>query len=212
MIDTEERARHWLRELPSYDAEREGKLDAFSQMLVLENARQNLVAQASLPQLWRRHIADSAQLMCHVPRETATWLDLGTGAGFPGLIVAVLSPEVQVTLVESRTKRASWLSACIEALGIANARVRHGDVKALSAARFDVISARAFAPLDRLFALAARFSTGDTTWVLPKGRSAREELAELRGWRHTFHVEQSLTEPAAGIITGHLLGPEGQRG
>ncbi|MBW8783474.1 MAG: class I SAM-dependent methyltransferase, partial [Novosphingobium sp.] len=69
-----------------------------------------------------------------------------------------------------------------------------------------VISARAFAPLDRLVALSARFSTSDTIWLLPKGRSAKQELEQLRGWRHMFHVEQSLTEPEAGVIVGKLLG------
>ena len=74
-----------------------------------------------------------------------------------------------------------------------------------------VISARAFAPLDRLLKLSARFSTGDTLWLLPKGRSARQELQSLHGWDHLFHVEQSLTDSEAGIITGRLIGKKGRK-
>jgi 16S rRNA (guanine527-N7)-methyltransferase len=74
-----------------------------------------------------------------------------------------------------------------------------------------VISARAFAPLDKLLDLSARFSTSATMWLLPKGASAQHELAELRGWAHMFHVEQSLTDPAAGIIVGTLTGRKAKK-
>ena len=76
--------------------------------------------------------------------------------------------------------------------------------------KVSVISARAFAPLERLLSLSARFSTSDTIWLLPKGRSAQQELENLRGWRHMFHVEQSVTEPQAGIIVGKLAGRKGK--
>ena len=74
-----------------------------------------------------------------------------------------------------------------------------------------VISARAFAPLGRLLDLSARFSTNDTLWLLPKGRSAHQELQELQGWQHMFHVKQSLTDPEAGIVTGTLQARKGRK-
>ncbi len=211
MIDSEAGARAWLAELPEWDTKAAERLELLVALLVEENVRQNLVSAASLGEVWRRHIADSAQLLAHVPRETGgPWLDLGTGAGFPGLVIAVLRPEVEMMLVDSRAKRIDWLERARLALGLGRARVVGARIETVPTHSVRVISARAFAPLPRLLALSARFSTSDTRWLLPKGRSATQELDEIRGWRHTFHVEQSLTDPEAGIIVGQLLGPEGK--
>lgn len=178
-------------------------------MLAEENRRQNLVAKASLAVAWVRHVLDSAQLLA-VPREKVpdgSWLDLGTGAGFPGLVVAALQPERMVTLVDSRRLRTEWLERCARALGLERVRVVLARVEDLPLQTHAVISARAFAPLERLLSLSARFSTPETLWLLPKGAKARQELAELpASWQHLFHVEQSLTDPEAGIIAGRLQG------
>jgi 16S rRNA (guanine527-N7)-methyltransferase len=91
-------------------------------------------------------------------------------------------------------------------MGLEAAEIFCGRVEALPTAPFRVISARAFAPLPRLLELSARFSTSDTTWLLPKGRSAAQELFALEGWQHMFHVEQSLSDSEAGIIVGQLAG------
>ena len=211
MIETEDDAVQWLESLPIHDAECGRRLQLLVERLHAENSRQNLVSKASLTQVWRRHVADSAQLLLGAQYQAESWIDLGTGAGFPGLVVAVLLPQTAVTLVEVRSRRAKWLSEAVEALGLANVAVCQADVATLPTRKFNIISARAFAPLDRLVPLAARFSTTDTIWLLPKGRSARDELAALSGWRHMFHVEQSLTDVDAGIVTGRLLGAEEQR-
>ncbi|HEY6868500.1 MAG TPA: 16S rRNA (guanine(527)-N(7))-methyltransferase RsmG [Novosphingobium sp.] len=207
MLDSDESARAWLAALPEADALAMARLGQLVAMLGAENARQNLVSAASYAQVWLRHIADSAQLLPYVPRETSLpWLDLGTGAGFPGLVIAILRPECHVTMVESRSRRVAWLQTVIDALGLDHARVAGVRVEALPTQTFRVISARAVAPLDRLLDLSARFSTNDTLWLLPKGRSARDEVNRLAGWRHMFHVEQSLTDPEAGVIVGKLTG------
>ena len=207
-IASEADARIWLETLPSVDAAAMARLAALVDALVEENARQNLVAQASLEHVWQRHIADSAQLLC-VSRETVpegSWLDLGSGAGFPGLVVAALQPERSVTLVDSRRLRTDWLTRVADALGLANVEVSLSRAEDLPERKWRVISARAFAPLERLLTVAARFSTSDTLWLLPKGAKAQHELNALAAdWRHMFHVEQSLTDPSAGIITGQLL-------
>lgn len=207
MIENEDQAKAWLTALPEADLlamERLGRLVA---LLAEENARQNLVSAASLAEVWRRHIVDSAQLLTHVPRETSPWLDLGTGAGFPGLVIAALRPDCAVIMVESRTRRIDWLERAREALGLTKARVEGTRLESVQSFESAVISARAFAPLPQLLALSARFSTSDTRWLLPKGRSAAQELAELSGWSHMFHVEQSVTDRDAGIIVGTLQGP-----
>ncbi|VWX53737.1 16S rRNA (guanine(527)-N(7))-methyltransferase RsmG [Novosphingobium sp. 9U] len=184
-------------------------LSRFVDLLVEENERQNVVARATLPLIWERHILDSAQLLHHVPRETSTWLDLGTGAGFPGLIIATLRPNWKVTLVESRTRRVQWLARAVNELQLANVVIEGRRLELVDTSPSDVISARAFAPLTDLLKLSARFSTAATYWVLPKGRSAAQEVHDLHGWQHAFHVEQSMTDPESGIVVGHLYGRKG---
>lgn len=212
MIGSEGEARAWLRGLPECDDAAMARLERLVDMLTEENGRQNLVSGASLAEIWRRHIADSAQLLIHVPRETSSpWLDLGTGAGFPGLVVAALRPECAVVMVESRARRIDWLERAKTALGLEQARLIGARLEHVDTFKARVISARAFAPLDRLLALSSRFSTSDTLWLLPKGRSARQELETLYGWNHMFHVEQSLTDAEAGIIVGRLAGKKAGR-
>lgn len=210
MITTEDEAREWLRALPECEEAAWVRLETLIAMLVEENRQQNLVSAASLDQVWLRHIVDSAQLLPYVPRETSTpWLDLGTGAGFPGLVIAALRPECEVVMVESRTRRIEWLDRARIAMGLDNARVAGQRLELVESFPVSVISARAFAPLEKLLTISSRFSTSDTVWLLPKGRSAKQELEDLRKWRHMFHVEQSLTDPQAGIIVGKLADRKG---
>jgi 16S rRNA (guanine527-N7)-methyltransferase len=208
-IASELEARSWL-EARHPDAM--GRLAILADALALENTRQNLVARASLDAVWQRHVLDSAQLL-HVSRETVpegTWLDLGSGAGFPGLVIAALEPERPVTLVDSRRLRTDWLARAAGLMGLGNVEIVLSRVEDLPAREWRVISARAFAPLDRLLDVAARFSTPETLWLLPKGAKAQHELDALAARsNHMFHVEQSLTDPLAGIITGRLLAQTG---
>jgi len=207
-IDSEAAAQAWLRDGLGVDDQAMAQLRALVQLLIAENEQQNLVARGSLASVWQRHIVDSAQLL-HVSRETGegAWLDLGTGAGFPGLVIAALQPWRKVTLVDSRRLRTEWLARAAAALGLDAVEVILARVEDLPTRTFDVISARAFAPLDRLLGLSARFSTPQTLWLLPKGAKASHELTELdKAWRHTFHVEHSLTDSAAGILVGRVLG------
>lgn len=205
MIATEDQARAYVAGL--CDAVAMDRLDRLIRALVDENERQNLVARATLPSVWQRHIADSAQLLEYVPRETGPWLDLGSGAGLPGLVVAAMRPEWPVVLVESRRKRIEWLERMRDELGLEHCRIEGARLENVESVSAGVISARAFAPLERILALSARFSTSETLWLLPKGRSAAQELQELpKRQRALFHVEQSRTDPASGIIVGKLAG------
>ena len=100
------------------------KLEQLVEALLVENRQQNLIAKPTEPNIWVRHIADSAQLLRFVPRETSgTWLDLGSGAGFPGLVISALRPEIAVVLVESRARRVEWLELIIETLSLDNCLV-----------------------------------------------------------------------------------------
>jgi 16S rRNA (guanine527-N7)-methyltransferase len=209
MITTETEARSWFSDVLGIDALAIGRLDTLAALLVAENARQNLISRSSADSLWVRHFADSAQLLT-VPRETSpagSWLDLGTGAGFPGLVVAICRPDIEVVMVDSRRLRADWLRRAAEALQLSNAKTVLSRVEQLPPRTYGTVSARAFAPLETLIEVSARFSTSDTHWLLPKGAKAAQELELLSGrWNHMFHVEQSITDPTAGIVTGRLLG------
>lgn len=188
------------------------RLDRFIGLLREENERQNLVSRASLDEVWNRHILDSAQLLRFVPAGASTWLDLGTGAGFPGLMVAALAP-LQVTLVEGRKLRVDFLRRAAELMGITDrAEILCAKAEALSARTFDVISARAFAPLDRLLAIGSRFSTDKSVWVLPKGRNAKSELeAAGSSWQGVFRLEPSLTDADARIVVATEVRPRKRR-
>lgn len=212
MIQSEEQAQRWIVDLEETDDAAWQRLMLLTRMLEEENSRQNLVSATSLGQVWQRHIVDSAQLLNHVPRGSfSTWLDLGTGAGFPGLVIAALLPDLQMTMVESRAKRIDWLNRAVRQLDLKNAQVVGKRLEQVDSRVCDVISARAFAPLDNLLHMAHRFSTHTTQWLLPKGRSASQELATLSGFHHKFHVEPSVTDPEAGIVVGTLVGRKGSK-
>ena len=205
MIDNESAARAHIASLAG-DAGAElaiERLELLADRLRRENERQNLVSAASLDEVWVRHFADSAQLLAHVPRGTSPILDLGSGAGFPGLVLALLRPDARTVLVESRARRVEWLEAMVAELALSRCMVEGARLEIVETFSAGAITARAFAPLPKLLSLSARFSTSDTTWVLPKGRSAAQEVAELPArLRSMFHVEQSLTGEEAGIILG----------
>lgn len=206
MIANEDQARQFCAAL--CDGPAMARLEAFTLLLAAENGQQNLVSAASLDQVWQRHIADSLQLLLHVPRETSPWLDLGSGAGMPGLVLAIACPDLTVNLVESRKRRVAWLQGVVDHFGLPHCRVHGTRLESVPSAPMQVICARAFAPLGKLLSLSARFSTPDTHWLLPKGRSAAQELAEQpESIRAMFHVEQSRTDSEAGLVLGrgHIL-------
>ncbi|MFL6857127.1 MAG: 16S rRNA (guanine(527)-N(7))-methyltransferase RsmG [Allosphingosinicella sp.] len=182
------------------------RFEAFAALLREENGRQNLVSRASLDDLWQRHILDSAQLLAFAPPGAPTWLDLGSGAGFPGLVLSVLHPA-RFTLIEGRRLRAEWLDRAAAMLGVADKTdVICGKAEAVAPRPFHVISARAFAPLDRLLRIGSRFSTPGTVWILPKGRNAKSELDAARAsWQGDFRIEPSLTDDDAGIIVASAV-------
>jgi 16S rRNA (guanine527-N7)-methyltransferase len=196
----EEEARSWLARTFDVPRETMERIEAFIRLLAEENERQNLVSRATLDQVWQRHIIDSAQLLLHAP-ERGRWADLGSGAGFPGIIIGLFR-EDPVTLVEQRRLRVEFLERSVELLGLkGRVAVVGANASQLVPSEYQVISARAFAPLPRLFALAAHLAAPATRWVLPKGRKAKSELEEARAsWQGVFRLERSVTDPEAQIV------------
>ncbi len=201
MITNEDEARAFSASL--CDAAAMARLEQFIGLLEAENRQQNLISTASLLSVWQRHIADSLQLLLHVPHEAGPWIDLGSGAGMPGLVLAIARPDISFHLVESRKKRVVWLESVAQHFDLTKCHVHGSRLESVETAPMGVICARAFAPLEKLLSLSARFSTQQTRWLLPKGRSAGQELSEQpESIRAMFHVEQSRTAPQAGIVIG----------
>lgn len=177
-------------------------LERYAGLLRAGNDQQNLVSRGTLDSLWGRHILDSAQLVRFEPRPGASWADIGSGAGLPGVVIAVLV-EGPVTLIEPRRLRAEFLAQAVQELGLAD-RITVAAAKAERVSgHFDVITARAVASLSRLLEISHHLSTQKTLWLLPKGRSAHSELAAAQGaWQGEFHVEQSVTDADSQIVVG----------
>ena len=202
-LNSEEAARDWIAATFAPSADQWARLEQFATMLVAESAQQNLIAASTIPTMWVRHIVDSAQLLALDARDgDGLWFDLGSGAGLPGLVVAILS-ERPIAVIESRKRRCDFLRAVIGELALAHVEVIEAPLERIETRAAATISARAFAPLDKLIDLSARFSTESTRWLLPKGRNAVKELALLpQAWQNLFHVEQSLTDADSQILVG----------
>lgn len=198
---TEEEARAWIRD--HYGVSRETLLARFVETLVAHAGEQNLISAATIDHIWSRHIVDSAQL---VPLASdapdGAWIDIGSGAGLPGIVVAALTVR-PVILVEPRARRVSFLREVVADLGLS-------DRVSVAASRVEtftpsgpaaVISARAVAETSKLLAAARHCADQSTVWLLPKGRNAQSELdATRKAWQGTFHVEQSVTQPDSLIL------------
>ena len=185
---------------PLADVSRETieKLETFRALLIAESQRQNLVSASTLDAAWERHILDSAQLARLAPNGAA-WADIGSGAGLPGMVIGCLT-EAQMRLIEPRRLRVEFLRRVVDQLGLDNVTIDRAKAERVSG-KFDVITARAVAPLDRLLRLAVHLSHPGTIWVLPKGTRAKSELAEARlNWQCEASAVPSLTDPEATIL------------
>ena len=176
------------------------RLTGYVDLLLEESKRQNLIGRSTVDEIWQRHIADSAQLVRFAPRLDSSWLDIGSGAGLPGIVIAILT-EGPVTLVEPRRLRANFLQRAADALDLGErVTVETTKVERIAGA-FEVITARAVASLDVLLSISRHLSTDKTLWLFPKGKSARFELDEARhSWQGSFRLEPSVTSREAAIL------------
>jgi 16S rRNA (guanine527-N7)-methyltransferase len=164
----------------------------------------NLISKASSAQIWDRHVYDSAQVFSARPPESKTWVDLGSGAGFPGLVVAILAkehqPGLQVTLVEADQRKATFLSQAVRLLGLSSIVIPER-IETLEPQGADVVSARALAPLTVLCGYAHRHLAPGGLAVFLKGAQAAEEVLDARkAWRFDLIRQPSRTDPAATIL------------
>ena len=203
---TEDDARAWVAD--GFGARAVDLIDHYVALLTVEADQQNLIAASTIGSVWARHIVDSAQLVPLVStRREGAWVDIGSGAGLPGLVVAVLT-ERPIHLIEPRRLRVEFLAHCIAELGLER-RVQVHMAKSQNVALQQpaaVISARAVAALPQLIAGAIHLADADTLWVLPKGERARSEVADAkRTWQGMFHVKHSLVDPVSGIVVASQI-------
>ncbi len=178
------------------------RLEAYAALLVRWQSAINLVGGDTLKDLWRRHMLDSAQLAPHIPAEARCITDIGSGAGFPGLVLAILC-GIPVHLIESAGKKATFLREVARLTG-APVTVHHGRIENQTPWPSDVVTARALAPLSMLLEYAAPFLSlaGDGARCLfLKGARAEEELTEAsKSWNMTVERFQSVTDPTGVIL------------
>lgn len=193
-------------ELIGADVSRETieRLEVYVDLLTKWNPRINLVSRDSLPEVWTRHMADSAQLFPLAPHPLEHWADLGSGGGFPGLVIAILacehgSPE-KTTLVESDQRKAAFLRTVIRETG-AKAVVQSERAEKIPPLGADILTARALASLSDLLHHAERHLKPGGIALFPKGERWEKELREAReSWRFEHEVVRSKTEPKAVIL------------
>ena len=189
--------------------ETSAKLERYADLVRLENERQNLVARSTLDDFHTRHIGDAAPLVSHA-KAGSHWCDIGSGAGLPGVVIAILTGD-PVILIEPRRLRAEFLRTVVAELGLAGASVVEAKAEKVEG-RFDVITARAVADTARLFAMTEHLAHAGTRWILPKGRSAKKELeAAQMSWQGEFRLVPSETSDEAHILVAERVRRKGRR-
>jgi 16S rRNA (guanine527-N7)-methyltransferase len=182
-----------------------GRLEVYEALLHKWNPRINLVSRASLASSWHRHILDSMQIYKLAPHPVDHWVDIGSGGGFPGLVMAIMAMEngspSRVTLVESDTRKCAFLRSVIRETG-APAEVINDRIENISPLKADVVSARALADLSALLSYVDQHLNRNGVAIFPKGASWKNEMEKAqRAWSFSYQVAKSATETGPVILT-----------
>lgn len=175
-------------------------LSTYEDLLIEWNQKFNLIAASTVPQIWTRHFADSAQLAKFIPPQAKSLADMGSGAGFPGLVLAIMRPDLEVIVIEATGKKADFLQTVVDKLKL-NVKVRRERVEAIKDLRADVVTARAMTALPDLLKYASQLVHKDTVCIFPKGKNAAEELTQAQKY-WTFDV---VTHPSQSDDSGTVL-------
>jgi|LGOV01.1.fsa_nt_gb 16S rRNA (guanine527-N7)-methyltransferase len=181
-----------------------GRLQVYAALLVKWNPKINLVAKSTIPSIWNRHMADSAQLWALAPRGAKTWLDIGSGAGFPGLVIAAIAvekaPDLVITLVESDRRKSVFLQAAAREMGV-KVQVITKRIELLEAQNADILSARALSSLTQLLEFAEKHRNLSGVSLFPKGARVDSELTEASScWHMAYETFPSMTDSDAVIL------------
>jgi len=179
--------------------ETKNKLEQYVELLFECNRSINLVSESSLPHIWTRHIMDSAQLLPLLPKHASSLADLGSGAGFPGMVLAILGVQ-GVHLIESIGKKAEFLRNAAEKLKV-EVMIHRERIEKIRGLKTDIVTARALKPLPQLLTLAEPFMNSYSICLFLKGRSVEEELTEARKyWTFSCDRIPSLSDSSGAIL------------
>ncbi len=181
------------------------RIKAMDRVLIEWSDRHNLIARSTLPERWERHYLDSAQIAGLLPADAASLADLGSGAGFPGLVLAAILAErgaASTTLIESTGKKAAFLGEAARAMGLSGVTVIPDRIEAVKLSpKPQIVTARALAPLPKLLGYAHEIGGENTKYFFPKGQDVDSELAEAATyWQMTVKRHKSLTSPSGTIL------------
>ena len=175
------------------------RLETYAGLLHQWNAKINLVGPATLPELWWRHMLDSAQLRDSIPESARVVVDLGSGAGFPGLVLAIIT-GLDVHLIESDARKVAFLRESARATKT-TVRIHQQRVESVHSFKADVITARACAPLTQLLEWAFPFMGAEAVGVFPKGQNVGLELTDAHKiWTMKVDQRPSRTDPTATVL------------
>lgn len=183
----------------TYDA-----LKAFEELVRKWTVKINLIAASTMGEIWDRHIVDSVQLWKLVPDQAQSWVDIGSGGGFPGIVLAIMAkesrPQMQFTLIESDQRKCAFLRTAARELGL-NVKVLSERVEKVAPLAADGMSARALAALDVLLGFAERHLSPEAVAIFPKGRAYEAEVTQAQqSWQFSLEIFQSMTDPEARIL------------
>lgn len=188
--------------LPGVSRETNQRLTALVETLERWQKAINLIGKSTVADIWARHIADSAQLAPLIPKDAKTLADLGSGAGFPGLVVAALRPDLDVTLIESDARKAAFLGEAARRMALPQQpRIKIGRIESVAPVRADVVTARALAPLVQLLSWADRHRTNTAICLFHKGKGWQGEISEAKKeWDFSPQQTTSVTNSDAVIL------------
>lgn len=191
---------HWLE---SVSRETQHKLEVYVEMLGKWNTSINIVAKSTLNNVWQRHIVDSLQI-ADLAEKADHWIDLGSGGGLPGLIIAAKkaesSPNTHITMVESDQRKCAFIAAAADAMNL-DVTIQCRRIEESTTRTYDVISARALASLPNLLELALPYRHYKTICIFPKGAKAEPEMnTALKTWNVNYDAVQSVTDPSSTIF------------
>ncbi|MES2984284.1 MAG: 16S rRNA (guanine(527)-N(7))-methyltransferase RsmG [Pseudomonadota bacterium] len=176
-------------------------LEGYVGLLLKWNAKINLIGPTTESDVWSRHVEDALQLLPLLPPTATSLADLGSGAGLPGMILAIARPDIAVTLVEIDQRKSAFLQEVKRALALDHVTIEAKDLHTLTA-RFDVVTARALAPLKELLAMAYPLLQPGAICLFPKGENFANELAATgNDWSYQHQLFPSLTNKKSSIIS-----------
>jgi 16S rRNA (guanine527-N7)-methyltransferase len=185
--------------------ETEDRLLVFVDLLGKWTQKINLISKSTASDIWRRHILDSVQIYDFAPNKFSLWLDIGSGGGLPGVVVAALAaqfePGARIVMIESDQRKAAFLRTALRELGLGG-DVLANRIDAMAPMGADVLSARALAPLDQLLAFTERHLKPGGTEIFPKGKTVDQEIADAStNWLFQIEKHASMTDADARILT-----------